>query len=166
MRSTLKFLIALAVSLLVMLAFRALFFTVYSVNGTGLEPAFAAGDKVVVNRWSYGLRTGDGKLFSYGRICRQQPAKGDYVAFEDSVGNVLIGRCTALPGDTVTLSGKGRAVMPGKEHCDTHDCYFLDKAGMVTEEQIIGRVIMVLYNHKADAPFWNGYDASRTFLLR
>lgn len=166
MRSTLKFLVALTVSLLVMLAFRALVFTIYSVNGTGLEPAFVAGDKVVVNRWSYGLRTGGGGLFNYGRICWQSPAKGDYVAFEDSVGSILIGRCTALPGDTVTLPGKGRAVMPGKEHCDTHDCYFLDKVGIVTEEQIIGRVVMVLYNHKAGTPFWSGYDAGRTFLLR
>ncbi len=166
MRNTLKFIVALVVSLLVMLAFRALVFTIYSVNGAGLEPAFVAGDKVVVNRWSYGLRTGGGGLFSYGRLCWQSPAKGDYVAFEDSVGNLLVGRCMALPGDTVTLPGIGRAVMPGKEYCDTHDCYFLDKAGIVTEEQIIGRVVMVLYNHGAGFPFWSGYDGSRTFLLR
>ncbi len=166
MRSTLKFIVALAISLLVMLAFRALVFTIYSVNGTGLKPAFVAGDQVVVNRWSYGLRTGDGKLFSYGRICWQSPAKGDYVAFEDSVGNVLIGCCAALPGDTVTLSGLRRAIVPGKATCDAHDCYFLDKVGIVTEEQIIGRVVMVLYNHKVGSPFWSDYNGSRTFLLR
>ena len=58
MRSTLKFLIVLAVSLLVMLVFRALAFTVYAVGGKALEPDFKAGDRVLVNRWSYGLRTG------------------------------------------------------------------------------------------------------------
>ena len=125
-----------------------------------------AGDKVVVNRWSYGLRTGDGRLFSYGRICQQTPVRGDYVAFEDSLGNVLIGRCTALPGDTVTLPGRGRAVMPGRASCDAHDCYFMDKVGIVTEERIIGRVVMVLFNHKPGTPFWSGYDGNRTFMLR
>lgn len=166
MRSTLKFLLALAVSLLVMLVFRALAFSIYSVNGTGLEPAFKTGDRVVVNRWSYGLRTGGGGLFSYGRLCWQSPEKGDYVAFEDSVGRVLVARCTALPGDTVTMPDKSRAVMPGKANCDAHDFYYMEQVGMVTEEYIIGRVVMVLYNHKAGSLFWNGYDAGRTFLLR
>jgi len=166
MRNTLKFLVALAGALLVMLAFRALVFTIYSVGGAGLEPAFKAGDRVVVNRWSYGLRTGGGGVFSYGRLCWQSPKKGEYVAFEDSVGRMLIGRCTALPGDTVTLPGKGRAVMPGKANCDAHDCYFLERVGIVNEESIIGRVVMVLYNHKKGMPFWRDYDADRTFLLR
>ena len=165
MRSTLKFLAALALSLLVMLAFRALVFTIYSVDGNGLEPSFTAGDRVVVNRWSYGLRTGGGGLFSYGRLCWQSPAKGEYVAFEDSLDHVLVGRCVALPGDTVTLPGKGRAVMPSKANCSVYDYYYLDKVGVVSEERIIGRVVMVLYNHKPGTPFWNGYDAGRTFLL-
>lgn len=166
MRNTQKFLVALTVSLLVMLAFRALVFTIYSVNGTSLEPTFAAGDKVVVNRWSYGLRTGGGGLFSYGRLCWQSPAKGDHVAFEDSVGRILIDRCTALPGDTVTMPDNGQVVIPGKANCDAHDCYLMERVGMVTEERIIGRVVMVLYNHKSGSPFWNGYNGGRLFLPR
>ena len=164
MRSTLKFLAALAISLLVMLAFRTLVFTIYSVDGTGLEPTFKAGDRVVVNRWSYGLRTGGGGLFSYGRLCWQSPAKGEYVAFEDADGRMFVGRCTALPGDTVTIPGKGLAVMPSRKNCDRYDCYYLEHVGVVTEESIVGRVVMILYNHQAGAPFWNGYDGRRTFL--
>lgn len=166
MRSTLKFLLVLAISLLVMLAFRALAFTIYSVNGSGLEPAFKAGDRVVVNRWSYGLRTGGGGLFSYGRLCWQSPARGEYIAFEDSEGRMLVGRCTALPGDTVTLAGKGRAIMPSRSNCDRHDCYFIDQVGIVFEEVIIGRVVMVLFNHQSGTPFWRGYDSLRNFLPR
>ena len=58
MRNLLKFLLALTVALMLMMAFRALVFTIYYVDGDGLEPEFVAGDHVMVNRWSYGLRTG------------------------------------------------------------------------------------------------------------
>jgi signal peptidase I len=166
MRSTLKFLIVLAVSLLVMLVFRALAFTVYAVGGKALEPDFKAGDRVLVNRWSYGLRTGGGGLFDYGRICRQMPAVGDFVAFEDTTGGVMIGQCRALPGDTVSLQGKGRVVIPGVSRCDRHDCYFIDHGGIVAEEQIIGRVVAVLYSRRAGTPFWRGYVSDRYLLSR
>ena len=166
MRSTLKFLLALAVSLLVMLAFRALVFTVYAVNGTALEPDFKAGDRVLVNRWSYGLRTGGEGLFDYGRICRQMPKVGDIVAFEDSTGAVMIGQCKALPGDTVRLENKGCIVMLDKSRCDKQDCYFIDHAGIVAEEHIIGRVVAILYSHRTDCPFWRGYVKERYLLSR
>ncbi len=161
MRSTLKFLVALLVAFVVMLLFRALFFTVYSVNGSGLEPKFTAGDRVVVNRWSYGLRTGGGGLFSYGRLCWQPVCKGEYVAVEDTLGHVLIGRCAALPGDTVTLGGRSKVVLPSKTNCADRDCYYFDRLGIISEEFIIGRVVMVLYNHEAGNPFWRGYQTSR-----
>ena len=67
MRSALKFVMALIVTILLMLAFRALVFTVYTVSGSGLEPCFVSGDRVLVNRWSYGLRTGGGPYFRYTR---------------------------------------------------------------------------------------------------
>ena len=46
MRSTLKFLLALAVALVSMLAFRALVFTVFTVEGGGLEPTYLTGDRL------------------------------------------------------------------------------------------------------------------------
>ena len=108
MRNTLKFLLALGVAFVVMLAFRGLVMTICTIDGDGLAPHFIAGDRVVVNRWSYGLRTGkNGGLFDYGRICRQDVSKGDCIAFEDSLGRVLICRCSALPGDTVKVRRQG-----------------------------------------------------------
>ena len=86
MRSLLKFLGALFIALLAMLAFRAIAFTIYTVPGEGLEPAFLRGDRVMVNRWSYGLRTGGEGLFAYGRILRQPVKRGDLVAVNDSTG--------------------------------------------------------------------------------
>ena len=165
MRSTLKFLCALVVAFVVMLAFRALVFTIYTVPGSTLEPDFKAGDRVMVNRWSYGLRTGGDGLFSYGRLCCQPVDKGDIVAVDDSVGNILIGRCTALPGDTIQLQ-KRTVIVPGKVNCARHDYYHVSSVGLVREEQIIGRVALIVFNHAPGLSFWRGYDSSRLFLPR
>jgi len=165
MRSTLKFFCALAVAFLVMLTFRALVFTIYTVPGSTLEPDFKAGDRVMVNRWSYGLRTGGSGLFSYGRLCCQPVSKGDLIAIDDTAGNVLIGRCTALPGDTIQLQ-KRTIIVPGKQNCARHDYYHIQSIGLVREEQIIGRVALVVYNHTPGLPFWHGYDSRRLFLPR
>ena len=48
MRGTVKFLLALAVAFVVMLAFRGLVMTVCTIEGEGLAPQFMAGDRVVV----------------------------------------------------------------------------------------------------------------------
>ena len=163
MRSTLKFFVVLAVAFATMLLLRALFFTIYIVPGSQLEPTFKAGDRVMVNRWSYGLRTGDGRLFSYGRLCRQSVCKDHWVAVDDSLGQTLIGRCTALSGDTVRWQER-KFVLPSKAACARHDYYFIDGVGFVREEQIIGRVVLVVYNHTLGSPFWCDYSVSR-FLL-
>lgn len=163
MSNTLKFLVALLVAFLVMLTFRALVLTIYTVPGPTLEPEFKAGDRVMVNRWSYGLRTGGEGLFSYGRLCRQPVLKGDWVAVEDSAGRVLIGRCSALPGDTVRWQER-TIIVPGKVNCAHNDYYRIGDLGLIPERQIIGRVVLVVYNHLPGRPFWRGYDVSRLLL--
>ena len=190
-----KFIGAIAVALVVMLAFRALVMTVCTVEGDGLEPVFHAGDRVVVNRWSYGLRTGEkGGLFDYGRLCRQAVKKGDYIAFEDSVGRVLICRCAAVPGDTIynhgdynhgdrhpdlrdtSISEPVPMIVPGLVNCADQDYYWVTslgrnnatdsrQLGFIPETRIIGRACLILYNHTPEAPFWKGYSKNRILLL-
>ena len=174
MRNTFKFLLALAIAFAVMLAFRSLVMTVCMIEGDGLAPQFIAGDHVVVNRWSYGLRTGEkGGLFDYGRICRQDIKKGDYIAFEDSLGQVLICRCTALPGDTIMKN----VVVPGLVNCADQDYYWVEpvgknnplssrQLGFIPEQRIIGRACLVLYSRESSAPFWKGYRSERLLLPR
>lgn len=121
MKSALKFVIALMVTTLLMLAFRALFFTIYTVEGHALEPTLISGDRVLVNRWSYGLRTGGGGLFKYTRWMGRQPLHGDLVAFNFPLDStkpvadrpVYICFCKALPGDSVTTGGTTFTV-PGR----------------------------------------------------
>ncbi len=177
MRNTLKFLLALGVAFVVMLAFRGLVMTICTIDGDGLAPHFIAGDRVVVNRWSYGLRTGkNGGLFDYGRICRQDVSKGDCIAFEDSLGRVLICRCSALPGDTIKVKrGQTPIVVPGLVTCADQDYYWVEpignnnrlsshQLGFIPEERIIGRACLVLYSHDVSTSFWRGYRKDR-FLL-
>lgn len=178
MRGVLKFLLALAVAFLVMLAFRGLVMTVCTIEGDGLAPQFIAGDRVLVNRWSYGLRTGDrGGLFDYGRLCRQPVEKGDFIAFEDSLGQMLICRCAALPGDTIRTKGQAPCVVPSVINCADQDYYWVEpvgsqnqigsrQLGFIPESQIIGRACLIIYSHDPSSPFWDGWRGERFLLLR
>ncbi|MBR6190422.1 MAG: signal peptidase I, partial [Prevotella sp.] len=177
LRTWLKFLISLAIALLVMVTFRAVGMTIYTINGGGLSPAFEAGDRVLVNRWSYGLRVGggDNSFFGYGRLWRQPIEKGDILAFEHPTeGDIVICRCKGLPGDTLDVAGE-TLIVPSLKDCADADYYWLESInkdnpvdsrllGFVSEEYIIGRVVMIAYSHNPAAPFWNGWRGYR-FLL-
>ena len=181
MRSTLKFLLALAVALTATMAFRALFFTIYTIEGEGLAPAFLAGDHVMVNRWSYGLRAGnDHGLFSYGRLCRQPVEAGDLIAYEDprdsTSQTILFGRCQALPGDTLHSEGR-LLVVPSLKNCADADYYWIRALGegnptdsrhlgFISERHIIGRAFLIVYNHHADSSLWQGWRHDRLLLLK
>ena len=176
MRAALKFLIALAVALLLMLAFRALAFTIYTVDGEGLLPEFLPGDRVMVNRWSYGLRAGGQKgLFSYGRLCRQPVERGDIVAYDDPRDDtgqgVLFGRCLALPGDSIRYHGQLELV-PGIANCADADYYWIQalgaqnpldsrQLGFISEEHIIGRAFIVVYSLDPDSSAWRSFRHDR-----
>ena len=186
MRKTAKFLLALAVALLLMLCFRALAFSICTVEGSGLAPTLLPGDRVLVNRWSYGLRVGgEGGVFSYGRIGRQAVRRGDIVAFEhpENPRQLLLCRCKALPGDTIHQpDGSGASptdghplVMPSVANCADADYYWMEALGAgnlldsrtlgaIPEHCIIGRVAMVVFNHHPQKPLWKGWKRERTFI--
>jgi signal peptidase I len=112
MKGALKFIIALVTACLIMWAFRYLAFTIYTVPYSGLEPDYKAGDRVMVNRWSYGLRVSDGTWFSYSRWIKSPVYPGDIVAFNNPVDtlhsisnrDVFIAYCTAVPGEKIMIN--------------------------------------------------------------
>jgi signal peptidase I len=177
MRNSLKTILALAVAIVLMLLIRATVVTIVSVEGDALQPVFMAGDRVMVNRWSYGLRVGGkGSFFDYGRIVRRPVSKGDLVAFEHPQDNsqILICRCTALPGDSVNYDGQ-TLLVPSLEDCADSDYYWLESInpvnatdsrtlGFISEEQIIGRAFMVVYSHEPQSPVWKGWQTNRILL--
>lgn len=181
MKGWLKFLLSLTIALLLMMAFRSLGVTIYAVEGNGLDPEFEAGDRVMVNRWSYGLRTGNGDgLFPYGRLLRQPVKRGDIVAYENpcdsSRRSVLFGRCCGMPGDTVRYNGLVQLV-PSLKDCADADYFWIKtlsnnnpldsrQLGFVSERHIIGRAFLIIYNHEPAAPLWNGYRRDRFMLSK
>ena len=181
MRGWIKFVAACVVALGLMLVFRAVVLTVYTVEGKALSPVLQQGDRVLVNRWSYGLRIGgEGGLFGYSRLLRRPVSRGDLVVFndprtDDGCGSgVLICRCTALPGDTISHEGK-TVVVPSRSQCADADYYWLEalsgdspldsrQFGFVSEQAIIGRATLVLYNHHPDSSIVKGWNAHRILL--
>lgn len=161
---------------LLVIAFRALGFTIYTIDGQGLTPLFVEGDRVLVNRWSYGLRVGgDKSLFSYGRICHQPVEKGDIVAFEDPRDDkreaILICWCIAVPGDTVSQDGR-LTVVPGLRDCADTDYYWMEaigqgnptdsrQLGFISEKLIIGRVCRIVYSHDPSQSLFKGWRGQR-----
>ena len=171
MKKTLRFLLAFLIAFAIMMVVRVIGVTLYTISGTGLEPVFQAGDRVMVNRWSYGLRVG-GKdcFFGYGRIARQSVEKGDLVAFENPQNNdqILIYRCKGLPGDTIVHEGN-TFVVPSLKDCADADYYWLEtldshQLGFIAEEYLIGRAFMVVYSRDPLEPLWKGWRSNRILL--
>lgn len=111
MRNAIKFIIAIIIAGLLMILFRCVAFTIYIVPKTGIKPWLVDGDRVLVNRWSYGLRTGSDKTFPYSRWFRKPVGKGELVAFNyplDTMHTVTnrsvhAAFCMAGPGDTTYI---------------------------------------------------------------
>ena len=171
MRRLTLFAIHFLLAIVLMLVFRAVGMTVCTVDGNALSPTFLPGDRVLVNRWSYGLRVAGSRLFGYGRLWRQKVERGDLVAFEHpQTGEMLLCRCKGLPGDTLQTDGK-KIVVPSLKDCADGDYYWMESAaksptncsplGFVAEEQIVGRVLMVVYSHHPDSSLWSGWRSNR-----
>ena len=159
MSSWLKYVIAFASAFMLMLAFRTLAFSIHGVIGDGLTPLYQNGDRLLINRCSYGLRIEGNGLLPYSRLMRQPVKKGDIVAFYAPKGfpeGICIARCKAVPGDTIRTKD-GPLLVPGVKTCAQTDYYWLEAInrqnpldsrymGIISEHDIIGRVVTVLYN--------------------
>lgn len=177
MKKTLRFLLAFLIAFVLMMVIRIVGVTIYTIDGNRLEPTFQAGDRIIVNRWSYGLRVGGKEsFFGYGRIVRHPVCKGDLVAFENPTDNsqILICRCAALPGDSVIHEGQ-TLIVPSLSDCADGDYYWMESInpdntidshtlGFIAEERIIGQAFMVVYSLDPQESFWKGWRTSRTFL--
>lgn len=119
-RSNLKikrsFWTVVALALVVATGVRLFGVSVLTIPGAGERPVFEAGDRVLVNRTTYGLRFpkvfGDG----YRRWGEKKVSRGDWVAFDSpaDIGDTLmnhglfVGICFAAPGDSVWTDREGR----------------------------------------------------------
>jgi len=127
LRNAIKFLVALAVAILLMVAVRTWAFAIYRVNHSLLAPAVRSNDRVMVNK-----------------LRRVSLRKGDLVVFRTD--SAYIGRVKGLPGDTIRDGGSTYCVAPncGCDDCDCdHCCQYLMDVGsgyqLVPERDIIGK---------------------------
>lgn len=176
MPNWLKFVIVFASAFVLMLAFRALAFSVYTVEGKGLQPVYIHGDRLLVNKWSYGLRVDGGGVLPYSRMLRKPVNKGDIIVFDipnDTIQGEFIARCKAVPGDSIKLQDR-IVVVPGLKDCADADYYWLESLhpknpadsrhlGFISERNIIGRVVTILYSHDDSKNFLEGYRQERMF---
>ena len=154
-KGKLKFLVAFAIAFMAMMAMKTLVFKVITIEGDALEPLYSEGDRVIVNRWSYGLRVGgsDG-IFSYGRLGRSNVSRGDLVVFEspETPSQLIIARCTALPGDTIRVPSDSQTIIiPSLANCATSNYYWMEPPNeahgfLIPEECIIGKPLYTLHS--------------------
>lgn len=154
---------ALLTALLLMFVFRAWVFTIYTISDATHSSRLMAGDRVVVNRWSYGLRTGGSCFFSYSRLFPSPIGRGDLIAFnipDASHSNlatlpVAVGIVKAIPGDTITI-GKRQYAIPtyAKSHsCMPPQLLLVEQESdgkqlLIEEKYVVGRVLLVAYHQQ------------------
>ncbi len=104
------FLKVLFMSVLIVLLVKTFAITSCSIPSTGMENTLYQGEKVLVNKWSYGLRL----PFTASHILAEKARKGDVVLFNNPVSpdretpvfarGLFISRCVGTPGDTLMLN--------------------------------------------------------------
>ena len=100
----------LATALLIVLLVKTFAFTSCSIPSTGMENSLYQGEKVLVNKWSYGWRI----PFTSSHLLADKARKGDIVLFNNPhpqdketpvfARSLFISRCVGTPGDTLMLN--------------------------------------------------------------
>lgn len=108
----LKWIFAFAGAIAVVLLLRGFAFTFCLIPSTGMENSLFQGERILVNKWSYGLRVPLMSLFSYHRWCERSVRQQDVVVFNNpaAIGQptidrreIYISRCIGTPGDTLLV---------------------------------------------------------------
>ena len=107
-----KWILAFAGAIVIVLLLRGFAFTSCLIPSTGMENSIFQGERILVNKWSYGLRVPFMSLFSYQRWGESPVQKQDVVVFNNPASiqqpiidrrEVYISRCIGLPGDTLMV---------------------------------------------------------------
>lgn len=100
----------LVTAVLIVLLVKAFALTSCTIPSTGMENSLYQGERVLVNKWSYGLRI----PFTTVRLLADKGAKGDIMLFNNPnpaswetpvfARDLFISRCAGTPGDTLMLN--------------------------------------------------------------
>ena len=112
---------AFAGAIVIVLLLRGFAFTSCLSPSTGMENSLLEGERIIVNRWSYGLRLPFMSVFSYHRWCERPVKKQDIVVFNNPAAiqqpmidrrEIYISRCIGTPGDTLLIDSLFTVVSP------------------------------------------------------
>ncbi|KAA6345964.1 Signal peptidase I [termite gut metagenome] len=110
-------------------------FTSYYIPSSGMENTLFQGERVFVNKWSYGLRLPFMSFFSYHRWGEKQVERGDIVGFNNPANvlqpvidrrEIFISRCDGVPGDTLLVDSLFSVILSAKD-CQVVFPYYRDK---------------------------------------
>lgn len=120
-----KWILAFTGAVVVVLLLRGFAFTSCLIPSTGMENSIFQGERILVNKWSYGLRVPFMSLFSYHRWCENPVRRQDIVVFNNPAGirqpvidrrEIYISRCIGVPGDTLLVDSLFSATSPETKH--------------------------------------------------
>lgn len=139
-----KWILVFAGAIVAVLLLRGFAFTSCLIPSTGMENSIFQGERILVNKWSYGLRVPFMSLFSYHRW-RERPVRAqDIVVFNNPAGinqpvidrrEIYISRCIGTPGDTLLVdslfsaTSRNAQFNPDKKRLYT---YPADKENLIT----------------------------------
>lgn len=139
-----KWILVFAGAIVAVLLLRGFAFTSCLIPSTGMENSLFQGERILVNKWSYGLRVPFMSLFSYHRW-RERPVRAqDIVVFNNPAGinqpvidrrEIYISRCIGTPGDTLLVdslfsaTSRNAQFNPDKKRLYT---YPADKENLIT----------------------------------
>lgn len=112
MKKSLKWILAFTGAVVIVLLLRSFAFTSCFIPSEGMENSLFRGERILVNKWSYGLRVPFETLFSYHRWNSKRVQKEDIVVFNNPAAlsqpvtdqrEVFISRCVGVPGDTLFI---------------------------------------------------------------
>lgn len=116
--------LTILMALLLMWVVRSIFLTQLTTSNNACPPYFLSGDHLLVNRVAYGVRIPGTTFWRSNYYWADQPDKGDWLAYNNPADknydltnrSILLGRCDAIPGDTIWLDTLNKNVSLSKHY--------------------------------------------------
>lgn len=119
--------------ILVVVLLRGCVMTSYLIPSSGMENSLFQGERILVNKWSYGLRLPLMALWNYHRWADSPVQKEDIIVFNNPANlsepvisrrETFISRCIGVPGDTLLIDSLF-SVIPSEKTLPTRSFYIL-----------------------------------------
>ncbi len=165
---------ALVIAVVGVLLLQLFAFSSCYIPSSGMENSLFRGDRVIINKWAYGLRLPFMSVSGYQRIAERPLRKNDVVVFNNPQANsilspvdsrqVFISRCMGLPGDTLMVNNQYAIVCSRDQvNPDHKQLYIYPKNKENTVEKLIKQLNiegneLMGYNEKGYVRSFSRYE--------